>query len=87
MSWLFSRLLVEASLEGSSGDGGARMFAGGGGEDDGRGGGRGDPWWESEPALGRVADGVAHRVGQLRALGNGQVPRVVARAFGILLEE
>lgn len=34
-------------------------------------------WWETEPALGRVADGVADRVGQLRAIGNGQVPRVV----------
>lgn len=35
------------------------------------------PWWKIEPPVGRVADGVADRVGQLRAIGNGQVPRVV----------
>ncbi len=38
-------------------------------------------WWEAEPAVGRVVDGLAHRVGQLRALGNGQVPRVAAEAW------
>lgn len=38
-------------------------------------------WWGSEPAVGRVADGVAHRVDRLRALGNGQVPLVAAVAF------
>lgn len=38
-------------------------------------------WWGSEPALGRVADGVAHRVDRLKALGNGQVPLVAAVAF------
>jgi DNA (cytosine-5)-methyltransferase 1 len=35
-------------------------------------------WWEVEPALGRVADGPTNRVGQLRALGNGVIPAVVA---------
>lgn len=34
-------------------------------------------WWEVEPALGRVADGLAHRVDRLKAIGNGQVPAVV----------
>lgn len=41
-------------------------------------------WWSSEPAVGRVAHGVAHRVDRLRALGNGQVPLVAATAFRIL---
>jgi len=38
-------------------------------------------WWESEPAVDRVAHGVASRVDRLRCLGNGQVPAVAARAF------
>ena len=36
-------------------------------------------WWAIEPALGRVADGHPHRVDQVRALGNGIVPGVVAK--------
>jgi DNA (cytosine-5)-methyltransferase 1 len=38
----------------------------------------GSSWWATEPPLGRVANGVAHRVDQLKALGNGIVPAVVA---------
>ena len=38
-------------------------------------------WWATEPAMGRVAHGVAHRVDRLRAIGNGQVPAVAAMAF------
>ncbi len=38
-------------------------------------------WWSIEPELGRVADGVANRSHRLKALGNGQVPRVVRAAF------
>ncbi|MDP9143851.1 MAG: DNA cytosine methyltransferase [Actinomycetota bacterium] len=34
-------------------------------------------WWGAEPALGRVAHGVPHRVDRLRALGNAVVPQVV----------
>ncbi|MBR5889264.1 MAG: DNA cytosine methyltransferase [Akkermansia sp.] len=41
-------------------------------------------WWGAEPALGRVAHGVADRVDRLRALGNGQVPLVAAVAFKVL---
>lgn len=41
-------------------------------------------YWSTEPALGRVAHGVAHRVDRLKALGNGQVPAVAAFAFRIL---
>ncbi len=37
--------------------------------------------WESEPAVGRVVDGVACRVDRLRATGNGVVPQVAANAF------
>lgn len=43
-------------------------------------------WWQPEPSLDRVAHGVANRVGQLRALGNGQVPAVHALAFRVLLD-
>ncbi len=35
-------------------------------------------WWQSEPDVGRVADGVAARVDRLTAIGNGVVPAVVA---------
>ncbi|WP_115419648.1 DNA cytosine methyltransferase [Ensifer sp. M14] len=40
--------------------------------------------WPSEPGVGILADGVAARVEQLTALGNGQVPSVAAAAFRIL---
>lgn len=43
-------------------------------------------WWPVEPDVGRVANGVAHRVDRLKAIGNGQVPRVAAAAFTLLLE-
>lgn len=41
-------------------------------------------WWATEPRLGRVADGVAHRVDRLKAIGNGQVPIVAKSAFEYL---
>jgi DNA (cytosine-5)-methyltransferase 1 len=41
-------------------------------------------WWESEPDVGRVADGVAARVDRLKAIGNGQVPAVAATAWGAM---
>jgi len=40
--------------------------------------------WAVEPDVGRVAYGVANRVDRLKAIGNGQVPRVVATAFNLL---
>ncbi|MBM2884874.1 DNA cytosine methyltransferase [Chromobacterium phragmitis] len=40
--------------------------------------------WPAEPGLGRVANGLAHRVERLKAIGNGQVPRVAATAFAML---
>ncbi len=41
-------------------------------------------WWEIEPDVGRVADGMASRVDRLKALGNGQVPAVVRAAWELL---
>jgi DNA (cytosine-5)-methyltransferase 1 len=40
----------------------------------------------TEPAVGRVAHGVANRVDRLKAIGNGQVPQCAAVAFNILSE-
>lgn len=39
--------------------------------------------WETQP---RLAQGQAHRVARLRALGNGQVPQTAATAFRILMQ-
>jgi DNA (cytosine-5)-methyltransferase 1 len=47
-------------------------------------GGTVQPEWPPEPGLGRVAHGVADRVDRLRAIGNGQVPRVAATAWRLL---
>lgn len=44
-------------------------------------------WWETEPPVGRVVDGMAHRSHRLKAIGNGQVPLQVAAAFTILAAE
>lgn len=41
-------------------------------------------WWATERGLGRLAYGVAGRLVRLRAAGNGQVPDVVRRAWGML---
>ncbi|TWW07768.1 DNA cytosine methyltransferase, partial [Klebsiella sp. ME-303] len=34
-----------------------------------------------------VVHGLAHRVDRIKALGNGQVPRVAATAFSLLCEK
>jgi DNA (cytosine-5)-methyltransferase 1 len=44
-------------------------------------------WWATEPDVGRVANGVAARVDRLKAIGNGQVPAVVALAWRLLAGE
>lgn len=41
----------------------------------------GPGWWDVEPGMGRVANGVPHRVHRLRGLGNAVVPQV-ARSIG-----
>lgn len=40
--------------------------------------------WPTEPGMGRVVDGMAHRAHRIRALGNGQVSRVACAAFTLL---
>jgi DNA (cytosine-5)-methyltransferase 1 len=41
-------------------------------------------WWQTEPDVGRMADGVAAGVDRLKAIGNGQVPLCAATAWNIL---
>jgi DNA (cytosine-5)-methyltransferase 1 len=41
-------------------------------------------WWQVEPDVGRVANGVAARMDRLKAIGNGQVPLCAATAWNIL---
>jgi DNA (cytosine-5)-methyltransferase 1 len=42
--------------------------------------------WPTQPGVCRVADGMAHRADRLKAIGNGQVPRVAATAWRLLTE-
>ena len=53
-------------------------------------------WWDREPEftprttqpeLGGVADGVGNRVDRLKAIGNGQVPLCVAKAWELLTSD
>ena len=41
-------------------------------------------WWNLEPELGRVANGISNRVGQLKGYGNAQVPLQAAVAWKLL---
>ncbi len=43
-------------------------------------------WWEPEPSVGRVANGVSGRVHRLRQLGNSIVPQVAARILWAIKE-
>jgi DNA (cytosine-5)-methyltransferase 1 len=43
-------------------------------------------WWQVEPNVDRVANGVAARVDRLKAIGNGQVPLCAATAWRLLKE-
>lgn len=45
-----------------------------------------DPANAPESSVGRVVDGVAHRSHRIKALGNGQVPRVAAAAWKLLTD-
>lgn len=42
--------------------------------------------WEPEPDVGRLADGIPHRVAQLRALGNAVIPQVVEEIGRCIIE-
>jgi len=44
----------------------------------------GTGWWNTEPGLVRVVHGISNRVDRIRALGNGQVPRVAQLAWETL---
>jgi len=44
-------------------------------------------WWQVEPDVGRMADGVAAGVDRLKAIGNGQVPLCAATAWRLLSEQ
>ena len=41
-------------------------------------------WWETEPPVDRVVNGMVDRVDRLKAIGNGQVPLCAATAWRIL---
>jgi DNA (cytosine-5)-methyltransferase 1 len=43
-------------------------------------------WWEVEPDVGRVADGVPRRVDRLRGLGNAVVPQVAEYVGRLIME-
>ena len=45
-----------------------------------------ESWWETEPDVGRVADGVPARVDRLRGLGNAVVPQVAEYLGRLILE-
>lgn len=61
-----------------------------GGKDDARASRFGTPglpgWWESEPNVGRVADGVPHRVDRLSALGDAIVPQVAYQILRAIVD-
>ena len=38
-------------------------------------------WWDAEPGVGRVANGIPHRVDRLKSLGNAIVPQVAYQIF------
>ena len=48
--------------------------------------GQNDSWWQTEPNVGRVADGIPARLDKLKCLGNAQVPLCAATAWKLLSE-
>jgi len=43
-------------------------------------------WWQSEPNVGRVANGVSGRIHRLKALGNSIVPKIVQEIGNAIIE-
>ena len=46
-----------------------------------------DSWWGVEPDVGRVANGIPHRVDRLKGLGNSLVPAIPYAIGRAILEE
>ena len=46
-----------------------------------------DSWWEFEPNVGRVANGIPKRVDRLKGLGNSLVPAIPYAIGRAILEE
>jgi len=44
-------------------------------------------WWDTKPSFCRVANGMAYQSNMLKAIGNGQVPLVVATVWNLLTED
>ena len=44
-------------------------------------------WWQTEPDVGRMVDGLASGMDRLKAIGNGQVPLCAATAWRLLTNE
>ena len=44
-------------------------------------------WWQIEPNVGRVADGISNRVDRLRGLGNAVVPQVAQYIGRLVMEQ
>ena len=42
-------------------------------------------WWETEPGVGRVADGIPRRLDRLRGLGNAVVPQVAEHVGRLIM--
>jgi DNA (cytosine-5)-methyltransferase 1 len=49
--------------------------------------GRGWEWWQTEPEVGRVANGVPARMDRLRGLGNAVVPQVAEVVGRLIMED
>jgi len=47
---------------------------------------RAEQWWEVEPSVGRLVDGLPNRIPQLRALGNSIIPQI-AEKIGQAIKE
>src|SRR5690606_29762615 len=43
-----------------------------------------DSWWEAEPGMGRVVNGLSGRLDRLKALGNGIVQEIAYEKFLVI---
>lgn len=75
---------VSTGFQNSEGGGKSDEFTWNGTPDNAGGGIGEQGGWPAEPGMGRMVDGVAGGVDRLKALGNGQVPRVAKTAWRLL---